>query len=483
MNGEGSPDTVMATGWGCGAANGATKMCLPPSLRDAETKGDDSAMGHEKFAWDCEARFAELYAQGELDESESGLAPKDGTPYDFVLPASGLVSNHGGVSDFISWTADGFICSKIPTSADVLHLEIHLGAPQGTLCKAYFKSNQTSDSLAEHSFEPMVRYRALREKLPRGFKSVAHLEVLRTSDPTYGSLAPSDRPNRSELTYEPLRRFGALHERLPRGAKSACHLEVLRTSDPTYGSLAPSDRPNSAELTYDPLRRFRLLARSSGERLPRGFKSVAHLEILRTSDPTYGTLMPRRLQGRYNALPKVSSLKELVSLEGLLAPMQRNGSWQCLDAVAPEAPAGPAAATFGTAFGTAAVGGLVLSGLPDVDWPEEVSDDECEESLPQLGGWQLRSARQRRERRSSRDQPRDSDQASLAITHERASERCSNDTIASYLEDSCDGAASGDWSAAAAGFAAKKGTPKKQAAAPSQGNPHFAPSAFWLPQQ
>jgi len=391
-------------------------------------------MGHEKFAWDCEARFAELYAQGELDESESGLAPKDGTPYDFVLPASGLVSNHGGVSDFISWTADGFICSKIPTSADVLHLEIHLGAPQGTLCKAYFKSNQTSDSLAEHSFEPMVRYRALREKLPRGFKSVAHLEVLRTSDPTYGSLAPSDRPNRAELTYEPLRRF-------------------------------------------------RLLARSSGERLPRGFKSVAHLEILRTSDPTYGTLMPRRLQGRYNALPKVSSLKELVSLEGLLAPMQRNGSWQCLDAVAPEAAAGPAAATFGTAFGTAAVGGLVLSGLPDVDWPEEVSDDECEESLPQLGGWQLRSARQRRERRSSRDQPRDSDQASLAITHERASERCSNDTIASYLEDSCDGAASGDWSAAAAGFAAKKGTPKKQAAAPSQGNPHFAPSAFWLPQQ
>ena len=338
----------------------------------------------------------------------------------------------------------------------------------------------------------MVRYRALHEKLPRGFKSIAHLEVLRTSDPTYGSLAPSDRPSRAELTYEPLRRYGALHERLPRGAKSAGHLEVLRTSDPTYGTLAPSDRPNGAELTYEPLRRFRLLARSSGGQLPRGFKSVAHLEILRTSDPTYGTLMPRRLQGRYNALPKVSSLKELVSLEGLLAPMQRNGSWQCLDAVAPEAPpagAGPAAAAFGTAFGTAAVGGLVLSGLPDVDWPEEVSDDECEESLPQLGGWQQRSARgQRRERRSSRDQPRDSDQASLAVTHERASERCSNDTIASYLEDSCDGAASGDWSAAAAAFATKKGTPKKQqqanpAAAPSQGNPHFAPSAFWLPQQ
>ena len=90
MNGEGSPDSVMATGWGCDATNGANKMCLPPSLY-AEAKKDDSTMGHEKFAWDCEARFAELYAQGELDESESGRAPKDGTPYDFVLPASGAL--------------------------------------------------------------------------------------------------------------------------------------------------------------------------------------------------------------------------------------------------------------------------------------------------------------------------------------------------------------------------------------------------------
>ena len=91
MDREGSPDSVMATGWSCGPAKGANKRA--PASLFAEAKGGDSTIGHEKFAWDCEARFAELYAQGELDESESvGLAPQDGTPSDFVLPASGALA-------------------------------------------------------------------------------------------------------------------------------------------------------------------------------------------------------------------------------------------------------------------------------------------------------------------------------------------------------------------------------------------------------
>ena len=95
MDGEGSPDSVMATGWSCGPAKGANKRA--PASLFAEAKGGDSTTGHEKFAWDCEARFAELYAQGELDESESvGLAPQDGAPSDFVLPASGALAIPSG---------------------------------------------------------------------------------------------------------------------------------------------------------------------------------------------------------------------------------------------------------------------------------------------------------------------------------------------------------------------------------------------------
>ena len=47
-------------------------------------------------------------------------------------------------------------------------------------------------------------------KMRRGHKSADHLEVLRQSDPTYGTLAPAlTRPGRAEHPYEPTRRFHA----------------------------------------------------------------------------------------------------------------------------------------------------------------------------------------------------------------------------------------------------------------------------------
>jgi len=118
---------------------------------------------------------------------------------------------------------------------------------------------------------------------PRGFKSVEHLEVLRQSDPCYGTLAPrKDRPAAHELTYDPVGRFCALARqmRTPRGFKSVEHLEVLRQSDPCYGTLAPrKDRPAAHELTYDPVGRFCALARYI--RTPKGSKTPAHLSALR----------------------------------------------------------------------------------------------------------------------------------------------------------------------------------------------------------
>merc|ERR1719305_239746 len=105
----------------------------------------------------------------------------------------------------------------------------------------------------------------------RGAKSVEHLEVLRQSDPCYGSLAPSqDRASVHEVSYDPLKRYVAMAPLLrgARGAKSVEHLEVLRQSDPCYGSLAPSqERQGKHELSYAPCARFVALAKSL--RVPR----------------------------------------------------------------------------------------------------------------------------------------------------------------------------------------------------------------------
>jgi len=187
----------------------------------------------------------------------------------------------------------------------------HLREPRGHKSEEHIEILRTSNpcygSLApsrdrpskhEESYDPLTRWNAVAKNLrvPRGAKSAEHLEILRTSDPCYGSLAPSrDHPSHTEVSYDPIARWVSLAPLLrePRGAKSAEHVEILRTSDPCYGSLAPSrDRPSHTELSWDPLVRW--VAMSPLLRGPRGAKSKEHLDVLRTSDPTFGSLTPSR---------------------------------------------------------------------------------------------------------------------------------------------------------------------------------------------
>ena len=89
--------------------------------------------------------------------------------------------------------------------------------------------------------------------------------------------------------------MGKVIERRQRGAKPEEHLEVLRTSNPCYGSLLPlngvRERVGKHELPYDPTRRYAIL-RSMINRAPRGAKSDVHLEVLRQGNPCYGSLRP-----------------------------------------------------------------------------------------------------------------------------------------------------------------------------------------------
>ena len=301
----------------------------------------------------------------------------------------------------------------------------------------------TRPNCAEHSYDPLKRFRAVGDKVPRGAKSVEHLALLRTSDPCLGSLAPDlTRPNCAEVSYDPLKRFRAIGERqAPRGYKSTGHLEILRTSDPCYSTLAPALRGSRAEYSFDPRKRFAALAWTARE--PRGSKTAAHLAVLRTSDPTYGTLAPSRTRPAPAAV--VSSLAAVGMLEGMTRVVSVDGldGWQNITPNA-EAP-------------------TLAEQVPA--WPEEQSDDEADDeadsgdALPELPGW---SSRRRRPRASSASF--DSDQASMARTADRDwnEPRASNDTIASFMDDSSDGHASGEW----AGYqmSPRKSKPAKAAA-------------------
>ena len=121
-------------------------------------------------------------------------------------------------------------------------------------------------SPTEHCWEPMRRWNSMQKQLrmPRGAKSVEHLEILRVSDPSYGTLAPRKvRGSATEYTYDPMTRWNAMQKQLrePRGAKSFEHLKNLRVSDmsalmgsqwtergPTVGwrkdEFADSERPS-----------------------------------------------------------------------------------------------------------------------------------------------------------------------------------------------------------------------------------------------
>ena len=410
--------------------------------------------------WAIAEEFRALEQQGALLEGGGGSDAAPPSPQsDFSLPG-GVTSNHSRTSDFFMRTQDGFLCSKTLTSEDLLMLETGVGAKHGSLCKLFFgpkpapklvktprgfKStehlenlrqsnpcygslapNLTRPNCAEVSYDPLTRYAALGGRLPRGFKSLEHEETLRQSNPAFGSLAPdATRPNCAEVSYDPLKRFRALGDKVPRGAKSTEHLEILRTSDPCYGTLAPALRGSRAEYSFDPRKRFAALAWTSRE--PRGSKTAAHLAVLRTSDPTYGTLAPSRTRPAPAAV--VSSLAAVGMLEGMTRVVSVDGldGWQNITPDA-EAPA-------------------LAEQVPPA-WPEEQSDDEADDeadsgdALPELQGW---GSRRRRPRASSASF--DSDQASMARTADRDwnEPRASNDTIASFMDDNSDGHASGEW--------------------------------------
>ena len=327
---------------------------------------------------------------------------------------------------------------------------------QSSPCFGSLAPDLTRPNCAEVSYDPLKRFTAVSERLPRGAKSVEHLALLRASDPCFGSLAPdATRPNRAEHSYDPLRRYAAIGERTaPRGAKSLAHMEVLRTSNPCYGTLAPSLRGSRAEYSFDPRKRFAALAWTARE--PRGSKTAAHLAILRTSDPTYGTLAPSRTR---QPPAVVSSLAAVGKLRGLTRVVSVDGldGWQNItpDAAAPAMEEQAAR--------------LPEVGLQLPEWPEEQSDDDDgeaddeadDDALPELQGWGMR---RRRPRASSTSF--DSDSASMARTADRDwnEPRASNDTIASFMDDSNDGHASGEW----AGYqmsSPRRAKPAKPAAA------------------
>jgi len=130
-----------------------------------------------------------------------------------------------------------------------------------------------------------------------------------------GRPSPVDRPSAHEYTYDPIVRYNALNRlfREPRGAKSVEHKEVLRQSNPCYGSLAPSlDRPSAHEYTYDPLARYAALAPLL--RPARGAKAFEHLRHLRTDFASRPNANPKfddewqQLEPEFGALRAVSSI-------------------------------------------------------------------------------------------------------------------------------------------------------------------------------
>jgi len=193
-----------------------------------------------------------------------------------------------------------------------------------------------------------------------------------------------------------------LHE--PRGAKSVEHLEVLRQSNPSYGSLLPkTDRPAAHEVSYDPLVRWNVLGKYLGER--RGAKSVEHLEVLRQSNPEFSSLRP----SIFKYLPFLGDVPENSSI---LVQLRQ------LRAHSPLLPSGTIKKSF------------------NLDSFDEYTDDESEESgdgvselLPDgFAAWRAKRAVHREQRDSNNSD-------SSEMSNARTMERMSNDSVASIVDD------------------------------------------------
>jgi hypothetical protein len=111
-----------------------------------------------------------------------------------------------------------------------------------------FVKRAIRDKAVHVSFDPFTRFTALAKtfRVPRGFKSTEHLDALRASCPTLGSLSPrKDHPGRHEVTYDPMARYTELARwcRPSRGHKDVEHLRNLRSS--TKGRASDDLQPRT----------------------------------------------------------------------------------------------------------------------------------------------------------------------------------------------------------------------------------------------
>ena len=253
---------------------------------------------------DLEASYAELEAVGALSEGAASLPGSAAAETGFYTVVGGVVS----VAAHPPWPVPSPPSPAhplLPPSAARL-VPDQVGRPlrprdhRRPQARPLFEAmnNNSASSRTEYSYEPMARYHALAStiKPPKGAKTTEELEVLRQSNPAYGSLAPrKDRPGRHEVSYDCMIRFNTLAPSLktPRGFKDTAHLENLRQSDPCYGTLAPRrDRPGRHEVSYDCMDRYTSLAPLL--KLPKGAKTVEHERHNRASNPCYGSLAPRK---------------------------------------------------------------------------------------------------------------------------------------------------------------------------------------------
>jgi len=243
------------------------------------------------------------------------------------------------------------------------------------------------------------------------------------------------------VTYDPMRRWTAMakHVREPRGSKSIEHLEILRQSDPTPGTLLPlAERVGVHELPYQPNLRFVFMAKHLSQ--PRGFKDSTHLAILRRSNPLAGVIETRARQWTERGpaagwlktemedatrsgaeAHALNSLQQVASDEADdkdaespdEASTSTSDSWQMLRTSRQRLPRILSNQELDMLDDDD--GSLDALGEPNTVWPRSVSFDS--------------------------DELDDESVCSAAMTHERTSrtsERASNDTIVSFLEDGGD---------------------------------------------
>ena len=292
-----------------------------------------------------------------------------------------------------------------------------------------------------------------------------------------------------EVSYQPEKRFNAMAKylRVPRGFKDVAHLEMLRVSDPCLGTLLPQcERVQKHEVPYRPERRFAALARQLRE--PKGTKSLEHLEALRQSDPCYGSLLPTSTSAMRDAACRLvasraaASLERAASLSSSASSLSPQGSshasdgddesrdaeldeegWQMLRS-----------STSGSGRLPRILSNHIFDSLDDDDderdeVPDLLRDSSAGPSPRALHKWAPpppktnpayafgglspgRLAAHRRQQRLSYEDDDASVRSMARTSVERSSERSSNNTICDflddrgYLEEGSEGSGSGEWS-------------------------------------